>query len=213
MCKRRLLGKLLANRVKNEQNVLLHTLIGWSMMDKQKKRTKDYPEYGTHFCSLTNPTVSDRECSEIATRIASHVLKGGNLFDDEAVLADLLIEEGFDSKSISEIIDWFLKASLGGDIGRICENIVGGQRPLRILSEEEGLNIAPEVNRFLLYCRQTALISEGYYEELVGQIMLLDGNEFDIDDLRAVIVSQGVIGAENERRVMTCSIPETHTKH
>ncbi|MFP1724494.1 DUF494 family protein Smg [Lonsdalea quercina] len=123
---------------------------------------------------------------------------------DQDTLTDDLTRAGFDRNDIYSALDWLEKLA----------DIQEGQTPplalasdplaLRIYTPEEEQRLDVECRGFLLFLEQIQVLSLETREMVIDRVMALETQEFDLDDLKWVIlmVLFNVPGCENAYQQM-----------
>ncbi|OSN03948.1 hypothetical protein AU512_13580 [Lonsdalea iberica] len=123
---------------------------------------------------------------------------------DQDTLTDDLTRAGFDRNDIYSALDWLEKLA----------DIQEGQTPplalasdplaLRIYTPEEDQRLDVECRGFLLFLEQIQVLSLETREMVIDRVMALETQEFDLDDLKWVIlmVLFNVPGCENAYQQM-----------
>ncbi|OSM93942.1 MULTISPECIES: DUF494 family protein [Lonsdalea] len=123
---------------------------------------------------------------------------------DQDTLTDDLTRAGFDRNDIYSALDWLEKLA----------DIQEGQMPplalasdplaLRIYTAEEDQRLDVECRGFLLFLEQIQVLSLETREMVIDRVMALETQEFDLDDLKWVIlmVLFNVPGCENAYQQM-----------
>ncbi|AXW86108.1 hypothetical protein AU509_16685 [Lonsdalea britannica] len=123
---------------------------------------------------------------------------------DQDTLTDDLTRAGFDRNDIYSALDWLEKLA----------DIQEGQTPplalasdplaLRIYTPEEDQRLDVDCRGFLLFLEQIQVLSLETREMVIDRVMALETQEFDLDDLKWVIlmVLFNVPGCENAYQQM-----------
>jgi Smg protein len=104
---------------------------------------------------------------------------------DRDSLQNSLLEAGFNPAEISKAFDWLdgLAAQRPGG-----ELAFGATGPVRVYAEEEMRWLDPECRGFLMYLEHNGILDAARRELVVERVLALDAADFDLDDLKWVVL-------------------------
>ncbi|SNC58457.1 DUF494 family protein [Sodalis endosymbiont of Henestaris halophilus] len=134
---------------------------------------------------------------------------------DQDKLTDDLTRVGFHQDDIYNALNWLEKlADLQDGQGRA---VAFNADPLamRIYSEEENHCLDTCCRGFLLFLEQIQVLNLETREMVIDRVMALDAVEFDLEDLKWVVlmVLFNIPGCENAYQQMEDLVFEEHVKH
>ena len=147
--------------------------------------------------------------------MASFILHGGDLIQEEDILYREMSNKGHEIEKIEAALDWFLKVYVGSDLYNICGLFVQENNQNRVLSEEESLYIPDKIFQYITSCLNKGLIDGPFYEELINKLVLLNANEFTMEEVKSLII---LTIAENyrvnwQKRVVNLQFGKSDTIH
>ncbi|ACS84253.1 DUF494 family protein [Musicola paradisiaca] len=122
---------------------------------------------------------------------------------DQDTLTDDLTKAGFDREDIYSALEWLEKLADLQD-GQAPLNLANDPRALRIYTAEEVQRLDTECRGFLLFLEQIQVLNLETREMVIDRVMALETLEFDLEDLKWVIlmVLFNVPGCENAYQQM-----------
>ncbi|WP_192459477.1 DUF494 family protein [Musicola keenii] len=122
---------------------------------------------------------------------------------DQDTLTDDLTKAGFDREDIYSALEWLEKLADLQD-GQAPLNLASDPRALRIYTAEEVQRLDTECRGFLLFLEQIQVLNLETREMVIDRVMALETLEFDLEDLKWVIlmVLFNVPGCENAYQQM-----------
>lgn len=134
----------------------------------------------------------------------TYIHSDAELLVDQEELTEELTRAGFHQEEIYKALNWLEKlADLqnSDENPYLCRDV---QNSIRIYTQEEMTRLDTECRGFLLYLEQIKLLSSVTREMVIDRVMELDNSEFDLEDLKWVVlmVLFNVPGSENAYQQM-----------
>ncbi|MCE0556570.1 MULTISPECIES: DUF494 family protein [unclassified Motilimonas] len=134
----------------------------------------------------------------------TYIHSDAELLVDQEELTEELTRAGFHQEEIYKALDWLEKlADLQNNDENpyLCRDV---QNSIRIYTQEEMTRLDTQCRGFLLYLEQIKLLNSVTREMVIDRVMELDNNEFDLEDLKWVVlmVLFNVPGSENAYQQM-----------
>ncbi|WJV53529.1 DUF494 family protein [Prodigiosinella aquatilis] len=123
---------------------------------------------------------------------------------DQDTLTDDLTRAGFDRNDIYSALDWLEKLADLQEGQTIPLALASDPLALRIYTAEEEQRLETECRGFLLFLEQIQVLNLETREMVIDRVMALETQEFDLEDLKWVIlmVLFNVPGCENAYQQM-----------
>ncbi|MCV9880567.1 DUF494 family protein [Brenneria izbisi] len=123
---------------------------------------------------------------------------------DQDTLTDDLTRAGFDRNDIYSALDWLEKLADIQEGQNTPLNLAHDPLAMRIYTQDEALRFDTECRGFLLFLEQIQVLSLETREMVIERVMALETQEFDLEDLKWVIlmVLFNVPGCENAYQQM-----------
>jgi Smg protein len=96
-----------------------------------------------------------------------------------------LLHAGFSPAEISKAFDWLDELSRDRALLPAGPALPG---PLRVYADEELLRLDADCRGFLLVLEQGGVLDAASRELVIDRVMALDGDDFDLDDLKWVVL-------------------------
>lgn len=107
---------------------------------------------------------------------------------DQDKLTDDLTRAGFDRADIFNALNWLEKLAMLQDVD-VPSYLTGADpQALRVYTEDECVRLDSECRGFLLFLEQIQLLTPEVREMAIERVMALDTTEFDLDDLKWVVL-------------------------
>ena len=109
--------------------------------------------------------------------------------DDQGLAADRdvvhqeLSQAGFPSREIDRAFLW-----MEGLTGDDAQQVMPAERSIRLYAREEASRIDLESRGFLLFLEQMGVLTPGQRERAIEQAMALESDDFDLDQMKWVIL-------------------------
>ncbi len=126
------------------------------------------------------------------------------LLVDQEELTEELTRAGFHQEEIYKALDWLEKLAALQDNDETPYLCRDGQNSIRIYTQEETLRLDTQSRGFLLFLEQIKVLTPETREMVIDRVMELDSAEFDLEDLKWVVlmVLFNVPGSENAYQQM-----------
>lgn len=107
---------------------------------------------------------------------------------DQDKLTDDLTRAGFDRADIFNALNWLEKLAMLQDVD-VPSYLAGADpRALRVYTEDECIRLDSDCRGFLLFLEQIQVLTPEVREMVVERVMALDTQEFDLEDLKWVVL-------------------------
>ncbi|PWC09823.1 DUF494 family protein [Brenneria corticis] len=123
---------------------------------------------------------------------------------DQDSLTDDLTRAGFDRNDIYSALNWLEKLADIQEGQNTPLNLAHDPLAMRIYTQDEELRLDAECRGFLLFLEQIQVLNLETREMVIDRVMALDTQDFDLEDLKWVIlmVLFNVPGCENAYQQM-----------
>lgn len=107
---------------------------------------------------------------------------------DQDTLTDDLTEAGFDREDIFNALNWLEKLADLQEGENAPYFMVADPLAMRIYTEEESVRLDAGCRGFLLFLEQIQVLNLETREMVIDRVMALDNTEFDLEDLKWVVL-------------------------
>lgn len=123
---------------------------------------------------------------------------------DQDTLTDDLTRAGFHRNDIYSALNWLEKLADIQEGQNTALNLVHDPLAIRIYTQNEALRLDADCRGFLLFLEQIQVLNLETREMVIDRVMALETQEFDLEDLKWVIlmVLFNVPGCENAYQQM-----------
>lgn len=128
----------------------------------------------------------------------TYIHSDADLMIDQDELEDELLRAGFHQQEIYKALNW-LEGLAALQQGERLDMATGSASSTRIFTQEETLRLDVSCRGFLLFLEQVQVLTSETREMVIDRVMGLETQEFNLDDLKWVIlmVLFNVPGNEN----------------
>ncbi len=110
------------------------------------------------------------------------------LLMDQDELSEELLRAGFHQDDIYKALSWLEKLAALQETDKTPYIDHSTQQSMRIFTEQEMMQMDIECRGFLIYLEQIKVLSGDTREMVIDRIMELDTNDFNLDDLKWIIL-------------------------
>lgn len=105
---------------------------------------------------------------------------------DRDSLTRSLLEVGFSAREIRRAFEWLDTLA---ELRPACApNPIAAGGPVRVLAPQECARLDSQAQGFLIFLEQQGVLSPAQRELVLDRVMALDGEEYDVDELKWVIL-------------------------
>ncbi|HRQ65790.1 MAG TPA: DUF494 domain-containing protein [Xanthomonadaceae bacterium] len=104
---------------------------------------------------------------------------------DRDSLQTSLLEAGFNPAEINKAFDWLDELAEQRPAGELAFGPTG---PVRVYAEEETRWLDAECRGFMMFLEQNGILDAARRELVVERVLALDAGDFDLDDLKWVVL-------------------------
>lgn len=125
---------------------------------------------------------------EILIQLLGHLKEHDLDVDSLGEFTDGLVTRGFDEREVTEAIHWFIEKMNSRSVmsTEIQEHKPGS---VRVLHDNERINIPPEVYGYLIKLKSISVITGAQMEKILDYYMLLGSNSMSGIDINEIIAS------------------------
>jgi uncharacterized protein Smg (DUF494 family) len=125
---------------------------------------------------------------EILIQLLGHLKEHDLDIDSIGEFTDGLVTRGYDEHEVTEAIHWFIEKMNSRSVmsTEIHEQSSGS---IRVLHENERINISPDVYGYLLKLKSMEVVTGAQMEKILDYYMLLGSNSMNDIDINEIIAS------------------------